>query len=92
MASAARVLDVTTHGGNIIGPGAPTVLIGGKPAAVAGDTHMCAIPANTPHPVSTPFPMGSVTVMIENKPALRVTDMAGCGAMPAVGEPTVHIG
>jgi len=34
---AARVKDQTNHGGSITGPGAPTVLIGGLPAARVGD-------------------------------------------------------
>lgn len=91
MPPAARVTDTTTHGGTIVGPGAPTVLIGGMPAAVVGDTHVCVLPPNT-HPPATPFPSGSGTVLIGGVPALRTTDTAGCGAMAAVGEPTVMIG
>ena len=92
MPSAVRVTDVTTHGGTVVGPGIPTVLIGGMPAAVATDTHICAIPANTPHPQVSIFPMGSVTVLIGGKPALRTSDVCICGAAAAVGEPTVQIG
>jgi uncharacterized Zn-binding protein involved in type VI secretion len=36
--------------------------------------------------------MGSVTVLISGRPALRTTDPCGCGAMAAVGAPTVLIG
>ena len=92
MPGAARVGDTTNHGGTVIGPGTPTVLIGKKPAAVAGDNHVCAIPANTPHVQSSPFPMGSTTVLIGGKPALRAGDVCICGASVAVGEPTVLIG
>lgn len=91
MPPAARVLDTTNHGGTVTGPGVAMVLIGGMPAAVAGDLHACVIPP-TSHPPTTPFPMGSATVLIGGKPALRTTDAAGCGAMVAVGEPTVLIG
>lgn len=91
MAAAARVGDPTNHGGVIIGPGAPTVMIGGMPAAVMGDTHACPIPPPGHIPTS-PFIVGSTTVMIGGKPALRVTDTCGCGAMPIVGCPTVMIG
>ena len=94
MAAAARVGDVTTHGGVIVGPGAPTVLIGGMPAAVMGDMHACAIvptPA-TPHIPSSPFLIGSTTVLICGKPAIRSTDVCLCGANAAVGCPTVLIG
>ncbi|NUN12898.1 MAG: PAAR domain-containing protein [Myxococcales bacterium] len=87
---AARVTDMTVHGGMIAGPGVPTVLVGGKPAAVMGDQHVCAIPP--PHPMVSPFPAGSGTVLIGGKPALRTTDACICGAMAAVGDPTVQIG
>lgn len=92
MAFAVRITDTTNHGGTVVGPGAPTVLISGMPAAVATDTHVCGIPPNTPHPTVSVFPAGSASVMIENKPALRTSDAAVCGAMAVVGEPTVQIG
>lgn len=92
MAAAVRVGDTSTHGGTVIGPGVATVLIGGMPAAVAGDMHICALPPNSHQPTSSPFPAGSATVMISGRPALRSTDTCVCGAMAAVGEPTVNIG
>lgn len=92
MPAAARVLDTTTHGGTIMGPGIVTVLIAGKPAAVAGDMHVCALPPNAHQPTASAFPMGSTTVMIGGKPALRTTDTCLCGAGAAVGAPTVMIG
>ncbi|MBN1480890.1 PaaR repeat-containing protein [candidate division KSB1 bacterium] len=92
MPAAARVGDVTNHGGTIIGPGEATVLIGGMPAAVATDTHVCVIPPPGHVPTASPFPMGSTTVLIGKKPALRVGDTCLCGASAAVGEPTVMIG
>ena len=92
MPPAARVGDITVHGGSIVGPGVSTVLIGGMPAAVLGDTHICPIPPSTPHITSSPFVMGSATVLIGGMPALRVGDTCVCGASAAVGEPTVMIG
>ena len=92
MAAAARVTDTTTHGGTIVGPGVATVLIGGMPAAVAGDTHVCVIPASTGHITASAFPSGSGTVMIGGMPALRSSDTCICGAGAAVGSPTVLIG
>lgn len=92
MASAARVTDNTNHGGLITGPGVATVLIGGKPAAVAGDMHVCSLPPQGHQPTASPFPMGSTTVTIGGRPALRITDACGCGAMAIIGEPTVNIG
>lgn len=92
MPAAARVTDVTTHGGTIVGPGVATVLIGGMPAAVVGDTHVCVIPPPAHAPTASPFPTGSGTVFIGGMPALRTSDTCLCGAGAAVGEPTVHIG
>jgi uncharacterized Zn-binding protein involved in type VI secretion len=91
MPAAARVGDVTVHGGAVIGPGVATVLIGGQPAAVLGDMHACVIPPPSHVPV-TPFTAGSTTVLIGGMPALRAGDAAGCGASVAVGLPTVLIG
>ena len=92
MPQAARVGDPTGHPGTITGPGVPTVLIGGLPAAVQGDTHTCAIPSPPgPHP-PTPIAKGSATVLIGGRPAARVGDMAGCGAPIVAGAPNVLIG
>lgn len=91
MPAAARVGDTSNHGGTIVGPGAATVLIGGKPAAVVGDTHVCSLPPNAHQPTASVFPSGSTTVLIAGVPAVRVTDACICGAMAAVGEPTVII-
>ncbi len=91
MPAAARVGDVTNHGGTIVGPGVSTVLVGGQPAAVAGDTHVCSLPPVAHQPTASVFPMGSVTVLIGGRPALRTTDACICGAMAAVGSPTVII-
>jgi len=68
------------------------VLIAGKPAAVAGDLHVCVLPPSGHQPTVSPFPMGSATVLIGGRPALRTTDACICGAMAAVGQPTVQIG
>jgi uncharacterized Zn-binding protein involved in type VI secretion len=92
MPAAARVADTTTHGGTIVGPGVATVLIGGMPAAVATDQHVCSLPPNAHQPTASPFPSGSGTVMIGGMPALRTSDTCLCGAGAAVGEPTVLIG
>lgn len=91
MPTAARLGDLTNHGGTITGPGVSTVLIGGKPAAVVSDTHVCALPPAGHQPTVSVFPMGSMTVLIGGKPALRTTDACLCGAMAAIGEPTVMI-
>ncbi|HEX2211488.1 MAG TPA: PAAR domain-containing protein [Longimicrobium sp.] len=91
MPAAVRVGDTSTHGGTVVGPGVSTVLIGGKPAAVAGDMHVCSLPPNAHQPTASPFPSGSTTVLVGGRPAIRQTDTCICGAMAAVGEPTVLI-
>jgi len=92
MPAAARVGDTSDHGGTITGPGVATVLIGGMPAAVAGDMHVCALPPAAHQPTVSAFPSGSATVLIGGRPALRITDTCLCGAMAAVGSATVMVG
>ena len=72
-------------GGPIIGPGAPTVLIGGLPAAVVGDICVCIGPPDS-------IIKGSATVMICGKPACRMGDTTSHGGTIALGFPTVIIG
>jgi uncharacterized Zn-binding protein involved in type VI secretion len=92
MPFAARVGDPSGHPGMISGPGNPTVLIGGMPAAAVGDMHVCAMPPLAgPHPPS-PIAMGSTTVLIGGLPAARMGDIAGCSAPIVMGCPTVNIG
>jgi uncharacterized Zn-binding protein involved in type VI secretion len=68
------------------------VLIGGQPAAVVGDLHICPLSWGVvPHAV-TPFVKGSATVLVGGRPALRAGDLSGCGAPIAGGLPTVQIG
>lgn len=72
-------------GGPVIGPGVPTVLIGGMPAAVLGDSCTCVGPPDT-------IILGSTGVMIGGKPAARMGDMTAHGGVISVGCPTVLIG
>lgn len=73
-------------GGPIIGPGVPTVLIGGVPAATMGDNCTCVGPPAT-------IIKGSVTVLIGGKPAARLGDQtAHGGTIVGPGLPTVLIG
>ncbi|HSB71330.1 MAG TPA: PAAR domain-containing protein [Candidatus Methylomirabilis sp.] len=92
---AARMGDSTAHGGVVLA-GAPTVLIGGQPAARMGDMHICPLvnPGPVPH-VGGPITLGSATVLIGGQPAARMGDMAVCTGPPdmvASGCPTVLIG
>ena len=92
MPPAARVGDTSNHGGTIVGPGVASVLVGGMPAAVLGDTHVCSLPPNAHQPTASVFPAGSATVLAGGRPLLRTIDACICGAMAAVGEPTVLVG
>ena len=95
---AARVGDSTAHGGVISGPGCPTVLIGGMPAATMGDMHVCSMvtPGTPPIPhVGGPITLGSTGVFIGGKPAARMGDIAVCVGPPSsiiLGCMTVLIG
>jgi uncharacterized Zn-binding protein involved in type VI secretion len=88
MFPAARVTDMIVSTATlgvptpIVPPGAPTVLIGGLPAARMGDT--CGADA---------IAKGSATVVIGGLPAARVTDLTAAGGviMPP-GAVTVLIG
>jgi uncharacterized Zn-binding protein involved in type VI secretion len=91
MPPAARVADQTSHPGVIAGPGVPTVLLEGMPAAVVGDLHACSFPPPPPHP-PTPIALGSATVLIGGRPAARVGDAVGCGATIVRGAATVMVG
>ena len=95
---AARLTDMTAHGGTVMGPGVPTVLIGKLPAATMGDQHVCPMvtPGVPPIPhVGGPIILGSMGVMIGKKPAARLGDMAICVGPPSqivLGCFTVMIG
>lgn len=96
MPAAARISDLhvcpaatpggTPHvGGPILPPGAPTVLIGGVPAARVGDMAVCAGPPAT-------VVAGSGTVLIAGAPAARMGDATSHGGSIVLGDPTVQIG
>jgi uncharacterized Zn-binding protein involved in type VI secretion len=95
MPPAARLTDLHTcpmvtgivpHvGGPILAPGAPTVLIGGLPAAKLGDTLVCVGPPDS-------IVKGSATVMINSMPAARIGDLTAHGGEIVLGDFTVMIG
>ena len=98
MPPAARITDMHTcpmvtpglppvpHvGGPISGPCAPTVLIGGLPAARLGDLAVCVGPPDS-------IVAGSATVLILGAPAARIGDACAHGGQVAFGFPTVLIG
>ena len=96
MPPAARVADMHTcpmlnpggapHvGGPVMPPGAPTVLIGGMPAARVGDMVTCAGPPDT-------IAAGSGTVLIRGMPAARTGDATAHGGVIVAGCATVMIG
>jgi uncharacterized Zn-binding protein involved in type VI secretion len=72
-------------GGPVAGPGVATVLIGGLPAAVAGDLCTCAGPPDS-------IAAGSGSVLIGGKPAARAGDTTAHGGSIAAGLASVQIG
>lgn len=80
------VTGVVPHvGGPVTGPGAPTVLIGGMPAAVMGDMCTCVGPPDT-------IVKGSATVMIGGKPAAYLGSQTAHGGAIVLGCFTVMVG
>jgi len=71
-------------GGPITAPGAPTVLIGGMPAACVGDICVCVGPPDA-------IVLGSFKVLIGGRPAARMGDMTAHGGVIVLGCPTVII-
>src|SRR5271169_7173677 len=71
-------------GGPISGPGCPTVLIGGMPAARVSDMLVCVGPPDV-------IAMGSFTVLIGGMPAAQLGSMCAHGGTVVVGYPTVLI-
>jgi murein DD-endopeptidase MepM/ murein hydrolase activator NlpD/uncharacterized Zn-binding protein involved in type VI secretion len=84
MPPAVRIGDLHTcsGGGGAVSGGSPSVLIGGQPAARAGDS---ACPGEI-------IVNGSPTVFIGGKPAARVGDTSTGAGVLAMGLPTVNIG
>ncbi len=72
-------------GGPVIGPGVPTVMIGGLPAAVVGDLCTCVGPPDV-------IALGSSTVLIGGSSAARMGDITAHGGTIVFGCPTVLIG
>jgi uncharacterized Zn-binding protein involved in type VI secretion len=95
MPAAARINDFHTcpmvtgtvpHvGGPVIGPGEATVLVGGLPAAVVGDSVTCTGPPDT-------IIAGSASVLIGGKPCARMGDSTAHGGTIILGEFTVLVG
>jgi uncharacterized Zn-binding protein involved in type VI secretion len=80
-----KVTSKVPHvGGPLVG-GAPTVLIGGSPAARVGDTAICIGPPDKASSASS-------SVLIGGKPAARMGDSCGHGGVIVMGCPTVLIG
>lgn len=80
------VTGIVPHvGGPVTGPCAPTVLIGGLPAARVGDILTCVGPPDV-------IMMGSTAVMIQGQPAARILSSCAHGGVIVLGCFTVLIG
>lgn len=92
---AARLMDmhvcpmltgIVPHvGGPVAGPGCPTVLIGGMPAARVGDMAVCVGPPDV-------IAMGAFTVLIGGMPAAQMGSLTAHGGTIVLGCPTVLVG
>jgi uncharacterized Zn-binding protein involved in type VI secretion len=71
-------------GGPILPPGAPTVLVGGLPAARVGDMAACTGPPDV-------IVLGSFTVLIGGQPAARINDTTAHGGTIVLASFTVLI-
>ena len=79
------ITGLVPHVGGPVLMGAPTVLIGGMPAARMGDSATCVGPPDT-------IVKGSATVLIAGQPAARMGDTTAHGGTITLGCPTVLIG
>ena len=79
------VVPIPHVGGPILGPGAPTVLICGMPAARIGDMALCVGPPDS-------IVSGSATVIIEGAPAAFLGSETAHGGTIVMGIPNVMIG
>jgi uncharacterized Zn-binding protein involved in type VI secretion len=80
------VTGIIPHvGGPVVGPGCPTVLIGGLPAARVGDMAVCVGPPDV-------IAMGAFTVLIGGMPAAQMGSLTAHGGTIILGCPTVLVG
>lgn len=80
------VTGIVPHvGGPILPPGAPTVLIGGLPAARVSDMATCVGPPDV-------IVLGSFTVLTMSMPQARIGDLTAHGGTIVLGCFTVLVG
>lgn len=72
-------------GGPVVVPSAPTVLIGGLPAAGLGSMCVCVGPPDV-------IAKGSATVLAGGRPLARMGDSTAHGGTIVLGCPTVMVG
>lgn len=87
MGPAARLTDGGMHGGIIVGPGAPMVLIGNLPAARVTDNHVCPMVTGVVPHVGGPIILGSFGVITMNLPQARLMDPMVCVGPPDMIRP-----
>ena len=85
MTTPAGPVEIPHVGGPIVGPGAPTLLIGELPAAKVGDLAICIGPPDA-------IVKGSNTVQVMGLPAARLGDKTAHGGTILMGFPMVEIG
>lgn len=71
-------------GGPVLPPGAPTVLLGGMPAARVGDLATCVGPPDV-------IVLGSFTTMFQGMPAAYMGSLTAHGGAVVMGFPMVMV-
>lgn len=71
-------------GGPVLPPGAPTVLLGGMPAARVGDLAVCVGPPDV-------IVLGSFTTMFQGMPAAYMGSLTAHGGALVMGFPLVMV-
>lgn len=80
------VTGIVPHvGGPVVGPGCPTVLIGGLPAARVTDMCVCVGPPDV-------IALGAFTVLIGGMPAAQMGSLTAHGGTIVLGCVTVLVG
>jgi uncharacterized Zn-binding protein involved in type VI secretion len=96
MAGVVRVGDVNSAGGVVIGPGATSVLVNGRPAITTGSMVLphpcCGSPHCPPMHCMATTTIGSMTVLAEGKPIVYKGSPDTCFDSRVTGSDDVLVG
>ena len=95
MPAAVRVGDPNNAGGLVIGPGALSVFINGRPAALSGDRvspHFCCGKPGCSIHCAAITTIGSTGVFADGRPIVYQGSPDSCGHVRALGSTDVIVG